>query len=173
MAIKKPNSAVSYGLIAAGCMILFTFVLYRGGIDLYISKIAYLGYVISIGLAAMATLAQKKANGGWLEFRAALRTAFTVLVITLAAQTLFTWVLLNFIDPHFSEILTRAVLVNDAQAMKRFGISDDEAARTIAVERGKNLFSLGAMSLSLASVCIVHFIIALLIAAIIKKKKNE
>jgi hypothetical protein len=173
MAEKKLNSGVFYGLIAAVFMVVFTFVLYLGGVGLFIGRIAYLGYVVSIGLAATAALMQKKANGGWLEFQAALRTAFTVFVIGLAAQTLFTWILVNFIDTHFKALLTVVEQAKDAEGMKWMGMDNDQVARAMAVERSKDFFSLSAMSLSLAFVCIVHFIIALLIAALVKKKKSE
>jgi Protein of unknown function (DUF4199) len=172
--MRRPiNNAVFYGLIAALFMILFSFVLYLGGVGLYLGRIAYLGYAVSIGLAATATLAQKKQNGGWLEFQEALRIAFTVFVITLVAQTLFTWILVNFIDTHFKASLTTVELARDAEGMKWMGMDKDQVERAIAVERSKDFFSLSALSLSLAFVCIVHFIIALLIAAIVKKKKSE
>lgn len=173
MAEKKLNSGVFYGLIDALFIVLFSFVLYLGGVGLFIGRIAYLGYVVSIGLAATAALVQKKANGGWLEFQAALRTAFTVFVIALAAQTFFTWILVNFIDTHFRALLTTAELARDAEGMKWMGMDNDQVSRAMAVERGKDFFSLSALSLSLAFVCIVHFIIALLIAALVKKKKSE
>ena len=63
MAEKKLNSGVFYGLIAAVFMVVFSFVLYLGGVGLFIGRIAYLGYVVLIGLAATAALMQKKANG--------------------------------------------------------------------------------------------------------------
>lgn len=173
MEAKKTDKGVLYGSIAALSMILFTIVLYFGGIKLYLSGFAYLGYAILISLAALAALAQKKANGGWLEFQAALKTSFTVFVLALAAQTLFTWLLLNIIDTHFKNALTQAIFEKTEAVMKKFGLSDDQMERAMTSERSKDQFSLSRMILGLAFNCIVHFIIALLIAAIVKKKKNE
>lgn len=154
-------------------MILLTFILYREGVAFFIGNTAYLGYVILIGLAATAALAQKKANGGGLAFQTALRTAFTVFVIALAAQTLFTWLLVNYIDTHFRDALNIATLEKDAQVFKRFGASDEDVTKAIAAQRDRDPYTLYAMSLAFAFVCIVHFIIALLIAAIVKSKKSE
>src|SRR5450631_3084388 len=162
--MKRSNSAVFYGLIAATFMVLFTFILYRQGVRVFIGDIGYLGYAILIGLAVTATLAQKRANGGRLEFQAALKTAFTVFVFALAAQTLFTWILVNFIDTHFRDALNAATLQKDALVFKRFGASDDDVDRAIAAQQVNNPYTFGAMSLGLAFWCIVHFIIALLIA---------
>jgi hypothetical protein len=171
--MKRSNSAVFYGLIAAVCMVLFTLILYLQGVNVFIGGIGYLGYAISIGLAVAATLAQKRASGGVLEFQAALRTAFIVFVLALAAQTLFTWILVNFFDTHFRDALNAATLEKDARVFKRFGASDEDVTRAIAAEREKKPYTPGAMSLGFAFACVVHFIIALLIAAIVKKKKSE
>jgi hypothetical protein len=168
---KKRNTGIVYGLIAGLGMILFTIVQYREGVGAFMGPAAYLGYVILIGLAAAAAFAQKKANGGGLEFQEALKTVFTVFVLALAAQTLFSWVLLNFVDTHFREAFTRATFDKDALVMKRFGMSDEDITRAMAEDQGRRPFSLGSMSLGLAFSCIVHFIIALVLAAILKKKK--
>jgi hypothetical protein len=171
--MKKANSAGFYGLIAAVCIVLFTIVLYLQGAKVFIGGIGYLGYVITIGLAVAATMAQKRAHAGGLAFQAALKTAFTVFVIALAAQTLFTWILVNFIDTHFRDTLNAATLEKDARVFKSFGASDDDVTRVIAAERLKKPFTLGALSLGFAFSCVIHFILALLIAVIVKKKKIE
>jgi len=173
MEAKKRNIGLLYGGIAGLFMILFTLVLYLGGVGLFLSGIARLGYVILIGLAVTATLMQRKANGGWLDFQAALKTAFVVMVLALAAQTLFTWILLTFVDTHFKAVLSKAVLDDMEAAVRKMPLSRDIIERTITDERGKDQFSFGRVSLGFAFSCIIHFIIALLIAAIVKKKKYE
>ena len=169
---KKQNIARTYGLIAGACLIVLTLVLYLGGVETYLGGLARLGYAILIGLAAWAAVAQKKANGGYLEFMDALKACFTVFVIGLASQTFFTWLLLNVLDTHFRDVLNPVVLQRTADAYRKLGLTDDQLAKAMDVERGKNQFTLGSMSLGLAFTCIVHFIIALLLAALIKKKKD-
>lgn len=168
---KKRNIALVYGLIAGVSLVALMTILYLGGVALYLSGWAYLGYVILIGLAAAAALAQKKANGGYLEFAAALKTSFTVFVIALAAQTLFSWLLLNVIDTHFRDVLNQAVLGKIEHSLRQLGLGEDRIDDTMARERSANQFSSGRVVLGLAMACIVHFIIALLIAAIVKKNK--
>lgn len=154
-------------------MILFTTLLYVSGVQSFIGGVAYLGYVIMIGLAVAAALAQKKAGGGYLEFMEALKVCFTVFVIALIAQTLFTWLLLNVIDTHFKEVLKVEVIKKMQEVYTRFGIPSEKIDQAITDERTRDHYSLREMSMGFAFSCIVHFIIALVIAAIVKKKKVE
>jgi len=168
---KKPKFGIRYGLMAAGGMILFTFLLYRGGIDVYLGPVAYLGYAIMITLAVLATLAQRKYQGGVLEFSEALKTAFTVFVIALAAQTLFTWALVNFFDPAFKPVLNKAINDRMEAYWKRQGMPDNLLEESMAKQRSGDPFILREMFLGFALSCILHFIISLPIAFIVKKKK--
>jgi hypothetical protein len=169
---KRPVRVI-YGLITGLIMILFTTLLYLGGVKSFIGGVAYLGYIIMIGLAATAALVQKKANGGYLEFAEAVKICFTVFVIALIAQTLFTWLLLNVIDTHFKMVLKEAVIKKMQEVYTQFGISQDKIDKGIAEEQTIDHYSLKEMSMGFAFSCIVHFIIALVIAAIVKKKKTD
>jgi uncharacterized protein DUF4199 len=173
MEVKKKNIGVLYGGIAGLFMIVFMTVLYLGGLKLYLSWIARLGYIVIFGLAVTATLVQKKANGGWLDFQHAVKISFSVMALALAAHTLFTWVLLNFIDTHFKATLAQAVFEKTEALIRRMPISTDSMEKAIADERGKDEFSFSSMSLGFAIYCIPQFIVALLIAAIVRKKKID
>jgi hypothetical protein len=74
-----------------------------------------------IGLAAAATLAQKKASGGYLDFRAALKTAFTVFVIALAAQTIFICLLLNVFDTNFKSAVAKIQFKRTEAFIRKLG----------------------------------------------------
>jgi Protein of unknown function (DUF4199) len=173
METKKRNIGLFYGLIASAGLIAFTVALYLGGVDTYLGGIARLGYAIPIGLAAVAALIQRKVNGGRLEFQPALRTSFTVLVLALAAQTLFVWLLVHWLDAHFGQNLAREMGVRTEAYMKDRGMPAGDLKKFMDDQRAHDPFALGGMLLGLAFSCIVQFIIALLIAAIVKKKKDE
>jgi hypothetical protein len=160
-------------MITGLLMIVFTTLLYLAGVQSFIGGVAYLGYVIMIGLATAAALAQKKAGGGYLEFMEALKVCFTVFVVGLIARTFFTWLLLNVIDVNFKNVLRVEVLRKTEAVLRQFGAPEDLIEKTMNDEKTKDQFSLKAMSLGFAFSCIVHFIIALVIAAIVKKKKVE
>jgi uncharacterized protein DUF4199 len=171
MHLRRKHIALTYGCIAGICMILLMSILYKAGVQYYLGPVAYLGYAILIGLATAAALSEKRAGDGYLEFRAALKTCFTVFVIGLAAQTLFIWVLVNILDLHFKTEVTQAILQNEENFFRRGGMSEDLLESYMAKERGKDQFTLGGMIMGLFTMYIVHFLIALVIAAIVKKKK--
>ena len=171
MHLRRKHIALTYGCIAGICMILFMSILYKAGVKYYLGPVAYLGYAILIGLATAAALTEKKAGDGYLEFRAALKTCFTVFVIGLAAQTLYIWVLVNILDPRFKAEVTQAIFQNQEDFLRRGGMSEDQLGPYMASERSKDQFTMGGMITGLAITYIVHFLIALVISAIVKKKK--
>ena len=78
ISLSERHIGAWFGLFAAIGLVAYTAALYFGGLTTYLSGYAYFGYAISIGLAAVAGPVQRKANGGWLGFQAALRTSFMV-----------------------------------------------------------------------------------------------
>ena len=173
MAQKKISIAFLFGLIAATAMILFVLATYWAGPKVFVGNIAFLSYAIVIVLGAAATLLQKRANGGWLEFRDAVKTCFTVFVLGLAVRTLFPWFLVHVIDPHFGQLLKPELLANAERGYRAFGASEDVIRQQLEIVRSEEPFPLGNMLLGLAFAYIAHFFIALLIAAIVKRKKDE
>lgn len=170
---EKKNIGLTYGLIAAAALVAYTTVLYLGGIKMYMSGVAYIGYVIVIAMAVIAAQKQKKMNGGYLGFRDALRAAFTVLVLAMLAQTLFTYILFNFIDKNFKDALAQASLEKTEELLKKFGMPEEKINEAIEKERNTNQFALPRMLLGFSVACIFQFLIALIIAAIVKKKNPE
>jgi hypothetical protein len=173
MEAKKTSTLMQYGLISALVGILFFVILYLGGSKLFTSPLAFAGYVLPIIFAVLACVKQKKNNGGFLEFKEALKIAFGVFVITALASTLVSYVILNFIDDGFRESLLQATIETTQKMMKRFGASDDMIDKQVQQMLQSNPFSFGKMILNFAWGCIIWFIFSLIIAAIVKKKKPE
>lgn len=170
---RKISIPLICGLIAGLAMILLTTVLYLSGINAYLGSAAYLGYAILLGMAIVAPLREKKAGGGYLEFRDALKAAFLVFVIALLLQTLFSWVLMNYIDPAFRQAVEQAIVEKTEKLMLRMGLSQDKIDEMQARDRGVNQFSLSRSMMGLAVFYIVLFLVSLVIAAFVKKKKPE
>ena len=169
--MKKKPIGLIVGLAGGACIILFMTGLYLGGVGLYLGPLAWLGYLIMIGFAVAAALLEKKSNGGSLEFFQALKTCFIVFVIELALQTLFIWFLVNHLDTHFRAALILEMDKRTEDAYKYVGYDQQKINEMMAQIRGSDHFPLGGMLTSLATVYIVFFILSLLIAAMVKKKK--
>ncbi|MBS1748449.1 MAG: DUF4199 domain-containing protein [Bacteroidetes bacterium] len=173
METKKSNTGLTYGLISGLASILFSLLLYLGGVKWFISPIAYSGILIPIILAVLAGLKQKKTEGGYLEFGSALKTIFTCFVIGTIISTLFSFVLFNFIDVPFRQALTQETTVKMQGIMQKFGAPQDAIDKATEESLKGNNYTFGKMMLGTAFYCIFWFIVSLIIAAIIKKKKPE
>lgn len=168
---KNSTIGLTYGLITGLIICLIALIQYLGGLKTYMSPLGYLVYVVLIVMAVLAGQKQKKVNGGYLEFGEALKVTFSVFASALLLQTLFTYVLFNFIDPSFKEALAQEIMNKTEEFMRRFGASDSTIDEALEKEQGKDPFALSRMILGYGITCIVCFIICLIISAIIKKNK--
>jgi len=171
MSAKKRPIALFYGLIAGLVLIGYSLLLYRLGLNAYLSNAARLAYIFLFVVSAAAALAEKKAMGGYLGFRSALKPAFTVMVVALALQTLGTFVLMNYIDNPFRKAVEEEELRRQVDWMTRWKFPQDQIDQTITNNKGVNQYTLSRSLQGLATAYVVFFVAALLIAAIVKKKK--
>jgi hypothetical protein len=168
---RKSNPGFVYGLMAGLIVVVFTLLQYLGGLDMYLSPVGYVSYLVIITMAVLAALKTRRANEGELSFAEALKITFAVFAIAMLLQTLFVYVLFNFIDVSFKQAVSQEVLNKTERMMKRFGASDEQIDKAIESERSGDQFAFGKVLLGYAVSCIAAFIICLLISAIVKKSK--
>jgi hypothetical protein len=94
-----------------------------------------------------------------------------VFVIALLLQTIFTYVLFNFIDTDFRDAVSHEALNRTEQMLRKFGTSDSDIEELIEAERSKDQFSIGRIMLGFAVTAIICFIFCLLISLIVKRSK--
>ena len=158
------------GGIGALGMILFTIGMYKSGIQAFIGPVVYLMYLIPLACGIIAAAIERKRDGGFLEFRSALRIIFGILVAGMALQAVFNWFLVHVIDPHFGRVLNTAILEKMEQTYRRFGMPEDQIRRNIDPQKGTDSFTFGKMFFGLALYSIVGFLISLILSAIVKRK---
>lgn len=168
---NKTNPGYTYGLISGLIIVVIALLQYLGGVEMYLSPIGYVSYLVMITMAVLAALRSRKDNDGALTFSEALKITFTVFAISLLLQTVFAYILFNFVDVSFKQALAQEVLNKTERMMHRFGASDEQIGKAIDAQRGTDQFTIGKMLLGYAFTCIVFFILSLLIAAIVKKNK--
>ena len=170
---KKISVTLLYGGIASLCIVLYTIGTWKGGISTFIGGAAYGMYLIPVGFAIAGGLVAKKRGRGFIGFRAALQVCFGIIVLALAVQMFFTWILVHVIDPRFGRDLGPAVLAKMEATYRRFGMPEDEIGRNIDAAKGTDPFGFSSMAIGLARNYIVGFLIAALMAALIKHKAPE
>jgi hypothetical protein len=166
---KKIPVTIGFGGISSLCILLFTIGTWRGGTEVFIGNIAYAMYLIPVVFAIVAALVEKRRRQGVLGFRPALTICFGIIVLSLAVQRVFTWILVHLIDPAFGRTLGPAVLANTEAAYRRFGMPEDEISTNIAAAKNSDPFGFGSMALGLAYTYVLFFLIAVLLAAIIRR----
>lgn len=170
---NKTNVGVMYGLVNGVISCLFLLILYLAGVKWFIHPVAYLAYAIPIVIAVLAGIKQRKINGGYIEFGHALKTVFLVFVLGSLITTVFTYVLFNIIDIPFREAMMQEAAIATEKLMEKFGAPQDTIDKTVEDMLSGNSYSIGKILLSFAFGCIVAFIISLIIAAIIKRRRPE
>lgn len=173
MAASKMNSGLLFGLIAAGVAILLTIILYILGASYFVSPIAYLSFLVPIVFAVLAGKAQKKNQGGYLKFPEALKTVFTVFVVWSFLSTVFSYILLNYIDVPFREALAQQVAEKMEQFLTWAGAPQKDIDKAVEESLNANNFTLKKQFLGFAQGTILWFLLSLIIAAIVKKNKPE
>jgi len=167
---NKGNVGFKYGLIAGAALSVFYLILYKCGIEIFVSGYAYIGYLIIIGLAVFAGIRQRNLNGGTIEFGEALKIVFTVFALAFLLQTIVSYILFNYVDVAFKEAYNQKTLQTAEEILKRLGTPQDKIDDTIDELSKKDNFSIGNILLGYGSNCILFFLVSLIIAAIIKRK---
>ena len=171
MPAKKISIPLLFGLIAALCSILFVCGAWLVGPAAFIGSGVWLARCLVLLLAAIAAAVEKRARGGSMDFRSALKIAYGVLVLAIVAQSLTVWLIPNLIDPPFYQRLV-PFLIASVEKSRQFGATDEDVRAALADIRTNNQFSLGRVLSGTGYLLVLFFIIAVLIAVTIKSKKG-
>lgn len=166
---KKIPVTMLFGGIASLAMILFTIGTYLGGVSVFL-RIGFFRYLIPVVFAIAAALVQKRRQG-YLDFRQGLRICFGIIVVAFAVQGIFTWILCHFIDPAFDRAL-RPIALADAEAWyRRLGMPEDQIRANLDAAKDSDPFDFGSIAFGLAKTYVPFFLIAVLMAALLRRKK--
>jgi len=169
----KSNTGVIYGVITGVAAIAYTIILYVGGLEWFTSPLSYVAFCIPIVIAVLGGLKQKKLQGGYITFKEALKTLFIIFVIFIVMDALFNHLLLNVIDVPFREALMQDAGVRMEKFMAKMGANQETIDKAVSELSNPENFTFKKIFVGILFRCVGWFIVALIIAAIIKKKKPE
>ncbi len=168
------KETLQYGLFSAAAAVLIFVILYILGAEYFMSPVAWISsYLIPILFAVLGGLHVKKNNNGYLNFNEALKITFGVFVITGLLSTIVSFFIFNYLDVAFAERMKQLTIEKAQEAMARFKVPESEMEKAMDKMAEHDLFSFGSLLKSFAYACILYFIEALIVSAIIKKKKPE
>mgnify|MGYP003339379752 CR=1 FL=1 len=168
------KETIQFGLFSGVAAVLVFIVLYILGAEYFMSPVAWISsYFLPIVFAVVAGLTVKRKNNGYLNFNEALKLSFGVFVITGLMSTIVSFFIFNYFDVAFAERMKQLTIEKAQETMMKFKIPENEIDKAIEKITEQDMFSFGSLSKSFAYACILYFIEALIISAIIKKKKPE
>ncbi len=169
------NPAIKNGLFMGIASILFTMVLYFIDPSMIFGTIAYAGMLSPIYFMWKSATEEKAINDGFLSFSEGLKAAFLTAVIGGLITQLFSYVLINFIDPSLVDVLRETSIEATEKIIAMFGDNEDAAEQMReAMEEQDFTPTLGKTLIGyLGSLIFPTFIIALIIAAITKKENKS
>lgn len=167
------NAGVQNGLYLGVALCLLTLVMYFFSPRFMLSWGSWFSFLVYILFMVKAGKEEKEMMGGYASFGEMLKPTFLTYIIGSLIASLFTYVLINFIDPSLMDIM-KDIQVETIDKMAGFLDEDSlEEAKDVILEN-ENSFSLGTVIMGWAFQLIIPGIIfALIISAIIKNEKVD
>jgi len=168
------NNAVKYGIYSGVASVLFSMVLYFINPSLMFGMAAWIGLLIPVYFMYKAATEEKMENDGYLSFGEALKATFLVAVIAFLISTLYSYVLINFIDPSLVDTIKQQSVEAAEKVAGMFGGDEDVLEEMRDQMDEQNFAPTLASSLMsyLFTLIIPGFPMALIVSAI-TKKNNE
>jgi hypothetical protein len=163
---------LTFGFIAGVALVLFNVGLYLGGMTVYMSPMAWLGYLIVGGMAVWAGTRLKKRQGGFLSFGEGFRVVFAVFALSFLLLTLFNFILFNYLDIPFRDAYSTAVADKTTELLKSMKAPEDNIEEYRKGLMDPAGYKLSNLLMSFAMLCMIAFLpVSLIIALIMRKKK--
>jgi hypothetical protein len=171
-----PNPGIKWGLITSVVIVLTGIALYYTDQQtLFSLKFNFIQLFICAVTGLLAGLEQKKKAGGYIGFKEALQPVFITFVIGTLVGTLFMYIIANYVDPGLPARMKAADLKALEQmeaAQKAAGINDSRLGEQLTQLKQQDYsLTLVASILSYLTGLFLDFIIAAILAVVIRKKQ--
>lgn len=163
---------IKNGLLASGAAIVIGLVVYLASPKGVFTWGSWLTLVPLIYFMVNAVKETRDGYGGYITLRQAFAPAWITYLIYAVISSIFTFVLMNYIDP---DMITMAKEISIEAFEKMSGLLGEEAVQAAIEEiENKNPFSFSQILINTAgSLVFPGALVALIIAAILKKKNPE
>jgi hypothetical protein len=164
------NLPVKYGLIAGGLGILFSLILYYLDSTIYLKFNSFPLYIIQIYFMVYVVSLIKKQNEGFITFNDAFKPAWLTYILSSTIIALFTYVLMNFINPSLIEQLKELQVEAFEAAAKLLKYSEEQKEELLGQLENANPYDLKSIAALPFSFLFPGAVIAVIIALI--KRQN-
>ena len=164
------NHPVRFGLIAGGLQISMALMLYFTNKDYYLSYGFIIGHVVFIYFMVLAAQSHKKDLNGLISLSDAFKPAWLTYILAASISTIFTFILLNYIDPELASYLKKMQIEAFDKAAVLLKLSESEKVAQKDLLENAEPYGLKTLAFNLPfSFILTGELLALIIAAFIKK----
>lgn len=166
------KNSVRFGLIAGLGVAIYQLLLYFIDAAMIFGTFAQVAWLIYLFGMWKATSLDKAENGGYISFKEAFTTAFTVFTIAALFAVIFQHFLTTVIDPGLLDIQTDIALESFDKMAGTFGIEEGSPEYEAALEEIRNSSNTSISKLAIGYVFVLIFgsIPALIMGAVMKKE---
>jgi hypothetical protein len=167
------TSSFKWGGIGAALVVIYSIVLYVINSSLLVNTwAALIGLGVLIFVLVMGVKEVRTAQGGFISLSEALFTAFLIYVIASFLNSVFNYALFNWIDPNLPVILKEKTIETTVEMMQKFGAGEEDINKVLEqMDKDMDLGSASAMFWNFLKGSAFGFIIAFIIALIMKRKR--
>lgn len=159
---------VRMGILTGVVYVLLTFMLYSIDPAMLVSFWKTLPFLAMIGLLCVSAYLERQERQGFLPFKDALKTVFTVYVISETIWQFSNYMLFNYIDPALPQTLKQLTLEQLGEMKDLFAEKDLQTMRK-GIEQEDYRITPSAAFFAWGVWIIIGFLISLIIAAVFRK----
>ena len=169
------SSSVNYGLYLGAILSIWTVLIYgTGNLELLVNfwVIFLITPVLIISFGIISTSKAKAIQEGYINFKEAFTSYFITIVIGIVVSSLVSYLIFNVIDTAAGLELIDIAIEKSVKLMKRFGAPADQIALQVEAIENQDK-GLQSQLLQVLQGIVIFSVIGLIVAAIMKKNKEE
>ena len=166
------NLPVKYGLMAGGISIVFSVILYLLNDGVYLRFNIIPQYVIEIYFMAYVVSIIKERNNGFISFNEAFKSSWLTYILAASIISVFTYILMNFIDSGLIEKLKEMQVEAFELTSKWLKLNEEDKEKQLEILRTTNPYDLKSIAALPVSFLFPGAIIAVVISLIKRKDIN-
>ncbi len=160
-----------WGVVAGIVYMILLYLRYRffGSTASMLSIFSSVAYVIFLALLVVAAYYRRQQLGGYATIKEIFSSVFIVILIAEVCFTLFNYIYLTYIDPGYLERFGHQTL----EMMREQKVSEQRLKEFADIMKDQKQTSFGTLMIGLAQSIVMDSVFGLIIAFILKRKKQE
>lgn len=164
---------IKYGIIMALTTIAMTILFfYLVDTGLFMQSLFMYGAMILI--MVLAGLEYRREHGNTMLYGEAFKVTFLTTIVGMVLSSIFSYVLLNFIDPDMMDVMVEKAIDSTESLMRSVGAPEDQVDETLAKLENEmpNQFTLVGTLKNMLNVFIIGAILSAIVSIFLRKEES-